>query len=161
MKKNKIISLMLLVACMILIFMFSAQNGNISGELSEGITYKIARFIINDFENFSVKKQTEIVHGMHFYIRKAAHFSIYALLGFLAYINAQFYIKTKKKAIITSLIFCLLYAVSDEVHQLFSDGRCGSPVDVTIDFSGSFVGTMISFILLSAILPFIKKKSKK
>lgn len=156
---KKIILFILLAACMIMIFLFSSQNAEISGNLSEGITYRIACIFVQDFKTFSTEKQTEIVEGMHFYIRKAAHFSEYALLGMLTFLNAcQYFSKTETRFLIT-LPFCLLYASADEFHQLFTDGRCGSPVDVTIDFSGAVTGTLFIFVVLM-IINRIKKSQK-
>lgn len=148
---KKIILFILLAACMVMIFLFSSQNAEISGNLSEGITYRIACIFIQDFKTFSMERQTEIVEGMHFYIRKAAHFSEYALLGLLTFLNAcQYFRKTGTRFLIT-LSLCLLYASADEFHQLFTDGRCGSPVDVMIDFSGAAAGTLFIFVILLII----------
>jgi len=146
---KKIILMILLVTCMILIFVFSSQNASISGDLSEGITYKIACLTVKDFKTFDFEKQKEIVEEMHFYVRKAAHFSEYALLGILAFLNAVQYLKTAGKRFLVTLPFCLLYAASDEFHQLFTDGRYGSPVDVMIDFSGSVTGILLVFIIIN------------
>lgn len=133
---------------MALIFMFSSQNADISGNLSEGVTYRIASVIVNDFKELSLERQTEIVYRMHHYVRKAAHFSEYALLGVLAYLySSQFFRKTKVR-FLTTLPFCLIYASTDEFHQLFSKGRSGSPVDVMIDFSGSVTGAFFVFLLI-------------
>ncbi|MDO5150250.1 MAG: VanZ family protein [Oscillospiraceae bacterium] len=148
---KKIILFILLAACMVMIFLFSSQNAEISGNLSEGITYRIACIFVQDFKTFSMERQTEIVEGMHFYIRKAAHFSEYALLGLLTFLNAcQYFRKTGTRFLIT-LSLCLLYASADEFHQLFTDGRCGSPVDVMIDFSGAAAGTLFIFVILLII----------
>ena len=144
---------------MITIFMFSSQNASVSGKLSEGITYKIACITVKNFETFSFDKQKEIVEGMHFYIRKAAHFSEYAILGVLAFLNADAYLKKTRSKFLAVLPFCLLYASSDEFHQLFTDGRYGSPVDVMIDFSGSVTGMMLIYIFL-LIMSKIREKSK-
>ena len=146
---------------MIMIFVFSSQNADISGNLSEGITYKIACLTVKDFETFSFEKQKEIVEGMHFYIRKAAHFSEYALLGVIAFLNSILYFKKTKTRFFTTLPFCLLYAATDEMHQLFTDGRCGSPVDVMIDFSGAVTGTLFIFVVLALIGAFRKKQDRK
>ena len=148
---KKIILFILLAACMVMIFLFSSQNAEISGNLSEGITYRIACIFVQDFKTFSMERQTEIVEGMHFYIRKAAHFSEYALLGLLTFLNAcQYFRKTGTRFLIT-LSLCLLYASADEFHQLFTDGRCGSPVDIMIDFSGAAAGTLFIFVILLII----------
>ncbi len=150
--------MILLVFCMIAIFVFSSQNSDKSGNVSEGVTYNIARIFINGFENMTEYEQTKTVENMHFYVRKLAHFSIYALLGFLAFINASFYFVKKKNSILISLLFCFFYATTDEIHQLFSDGRCGSPVDVAIDFSGSLTGVLFVLIVITI---FSKVKVKK
>ena len=145
---KKIILFILLAACMIMIFLFSSQNAEISGNLSEGITYRIACIFVQDFKTFSTEKQTEIVEGMHFYIRKAAHFSEYALLGMLTFLNAcQYFSKTKTRFLIT-LPFCLLYASADEFHQLFVPGRSGKVIDVLIDSSGALLGVLFLWIIM-------------
>ena len=36
-----------------------------------------------------------------------------------------------------SILLCVGYAISDEIHQLFVDGRAGSLMDVMIDSMGS------------------------
>jgi len=38
----------------------------------------------------------------------------------------------------------IVYAVSDEVHQSFVDGRVGSPVDVAIDAIGVLLAVLIA-----------------
>ena len=154
---KKIILMLCLIACMTSIFIFSSQNSQISGDLSGGITQKIAEIFVKDFDTFSPEKQRKIVEGMHFYIRKAAHFSIYAALGFFAFLNADIYIRRTGRKFLLSLPFCLIYAASDEIHQLFTDGRCGSPIDVRIDFSGSVTGTLVAFCILNIFTLFFKK----
>jgi VanZ family protein len=148
---KKVFLMICLVACMTVIFMFSSQNGAVSGNLSGGVTETLARIFIDGFEELSSEKQKEIVEGMHFYIRKAAHFSIYAVLGFFSCLNSGLYIKRKKTAASASAGFCLVYAATDELHQLFTDGRCGSPVDVLIDFSGSLTGIAAACLLVYLI----------
>ena len=43
-----------------------------------------------------------------------------------------------------ALGFCILYAASDEIHQLFVPGRGAQFRDVMIDFSGAILGSGIS-----------------
>ena len=61
---------------------------------------------------------------------------------------------------LTALPFCLLYAATDEMHQLFTDGRCGSPIDVMIDFSGAATGTLFIFTVMKVIVTLSRRKSK-
>ena len=65
-------------------------------------------------------------------LRKLAHTAEYAILGALL-VRA-----TGRSGL--ALAIGTLYAVSDEVHQVFVAGRHGSPVDVAIDAVGIAVG---------------------
>ena len=59
------------------------------------------------------------------------------------------------RAALIALPFSVLYAASDEVHQLFVDGRAGSAVDVLIDSGGALFG------ILLAVLAFLIFKKRK
>ncbi len=72
-------------------------------------------------------------------IRKMAHFFCYLILGILGMWTLSAYNAEGKRWLI-ALLFCMLYAVSDEVHQLFVPGRAGKIVDVLIDTAGSATG---------------------
>ena len=66
---------------------------------------------------------------LSFIVRKCAHMTEYAILTFLLY-------KTfvhKQNPLIKSFLFTVLYACSDEFHQLFIPGRAGQIRDVCID----------------------------
>ena len=45
-----------------------------------------------------------------------------------------------KRTYIYAVILCMLYAVSDEVHQYFVPGRSAGVIDVVIDTVGSILG---------------------
>ena len=48
-----------------------------------------------------------------------------------------------RKAMVFSLWTCALYAVSDEIHQLFVSGRSCQLTDVLLDSAGAFVGHLL------------------
>lgn len=54
-----------------------------------------------------------------------------------------------------ALLICVLYAISDEVHQKFIPGRSGEVRDVIIDTAGASVG--ISVYLLFGMI--VKKRN--
>ena len=56
-----------------------------------------------------------------------------------------------KKQIIYSILFTTLYACTDEIHQLFVEGRSGEIRDIIIDGLGATLGTMI-FLLIKQLL---------
>jgi len=96
-----------------------------------------------------------------FILRKMAHILEFAILTFLLFraISVQGALPTGRqgsihggnKAIIYSLIIALFYAFSDELHQLFVEGRQCSFRDVGIDSIG---------ILITSVLCYIKNRIK-
>ena len=133
MKKN-IIKILLVILWMIVIFCFSNQKATDSPRLSDGfIKNTICKINKTDCDK-TIKKSFKPV-------RKCAHFCVYLILGLLV-MNC---FNIKRKYIVYSLIICLLYSVSDEVHQLFVNGRSGEIIDVFIDTFGSFIGIFSLF----------------
>ena len=68
-------------------------------------------------------------------LRKLAHLAEYAILGALL-VRA-----VRRPAVAVAL--AALYAVTDEVHQMFVDGRVGAPLDVGIDTLGALAGVLL------------------
>ena len=46
-----------------------------------------------------------------------------------------------------ALLICVLYAVSDEVHQIFVPGRGAEVKDVLIDSAGASVGVLMYLVI--------------
>ena len=53
-----------------------------------------------------------------------------------------------KKQICISLIIGILYATSDEIHQIFTPGRGPQITDVIIDSMGVILGILLVMLLL-------------
>ena len=67
---------------MYVIFSFSAQTGEVSGDLSYKISYKIVETKNELFnENKSPEELSCAADGIHYYVRKAAHMTEYFLLA--------------------------------------------------------------------------------
>ena len=78
-------------------------------------------------------------------IRKIAHFAIYTSLGIFSFaFISTFKIKEKMQVIITTL-WGIIYASSDEIHQMFSFGRHASVDDVIIDTLGVIFRNIIGY----------------
>jgi len=71
---------------------------------------------------------------------KIAHFIIYGILAVLAYKT----FKLSKNKICLVIIFCLIYGISDEIHQIFVPGRFPSIPDVIADLAG---GSTAAFLM--------------
>ncbi len=127
------------------IFGFSSKTA----EESSGTSEKIARYvieIINNVKEIDDAKKEEVFHAVHFLIRKGAHFAEFALLTLLVFFLAQSYGLKKTICAIISLVYCLIFASTDEIHQLYVNGRSGEVRDVFIDFCGGVFSNVCIFL---------------
>lgn len=129
---KRIIYLILVIIWMIVVFSFSNQNGTKSQGSSDIITNKIIE-ISDDYFALDIKSSENTIS---FIVRKLAHFSIYFLGGILIYNFINTFLINKKYIIIFSIILGVVYACTDELHQLFIDGRSAQMMDVFIDSCG-------------------------
>ena len=70
-------------------------------------------------------------------LRKLAHLAEYAILG--ALIDRAL----RRPQLAVAVVLAGIYAVTDEVHQVFVEGRHGAPLDVGIDTVGALVGVLL------------------
>jgi VanZ family protein len=75
---------------------------------------------------------------LHFLIRKAAHFTEYAILALLAAraLRTSSHKLLRHRWFLLSLVFVILYSLSDEFHQSFVSTRSASVYDSLIDSAG-------------------------
>lgn len=150
---KKAIKIILVILWMTLIFCFSNQKADDSSKLSDGLIVKVASIFVD--KNLSTKDKEIILERYTTVVRKTAHFSIYLILGILVISLLLEY--NIKYIILVSLITCLLYSISDEVHQLFIEGRSGEVRDVLIDTTGSLVG-ISAYYFISKKYKIVNKK---
>ena len=135
---KKVLSIILVILWMMLIFNFSKDNGNESTSLTnEVISTVVTTF--TDIEKNS-KEMDEILDVTFIPVRKCAHFFVYFCLGLLV-MNALYICGVSRKTLIISSVICILFALSDEFHQTFVDGRAGSLVDALLDSSASLIAS--------------------
>ncbi len=132
---KRIILTTLTVIWMVVIFCFSNQRADVSTGESQSL---IRSTIVNVYKffhpNASQEKVDQIVEKYDVPVRKIAHFTEYFILGVLVCFTLKSY--GVKNAYIMAII-CALYAGTDEVHQLFVEGRNGNIIDFLIDSTGS------------------------
>ena len=131
-KVDRIISIILLIIWCLIIFYFSNQAG-IDSTNSSG---QIIDFINKLFSIDLYKYEYSI-----FIIRKLAHMFLYFVLFILTYNTFNRF--KLKKVYLYSFIFCFLYAISDELHQLFIIERTFKISDIFIDMFGSSIALLI------------------
>lgn len=124
---KKIIKLLFIIIWLLVIFLFSNQDGSTSTSLTNGILEKYLFFVDSDI--------------FFMIIRKMAHITEYFILGILV-LNFINEFKVDKKIII-SILICFILASFDEFHQLFIPDRTGCLLDVFIDMIGASLGILI------------------
>lgn len=138
MNRNKIIiviSWTIVILWMALIFNLSSQPAVESNKLSKGVTKVIVETARKVAPNtsFDVNKFNHI-------LRKNAHFFAYLILGILI-MNAMR--RSGIKSIKAVLLICIIYAISDEIHQYYVPGRGPLVKDVLIDSVGAYIGVLV------------------
>ena len=147
----------------------------------------------NLFVDFIAQNFPHVRHGLEnnlislstliFLVRKTAHFTEYAILGGLFFLNLRNWLKSNttlvkiskpqttktvakkvtlgliKYSLFMSILFSFLYACTDEIHQIFVPGRSAQFRDVLIDTLGASFGTLIAYLIIKLITK-IKEHSK-
>lgn len=118
MKIYKTVLLSFIIIWMVTIFIFSHQPA----EMSSNTSGNTIRFIINYVpivKDFNYIQKEEIVELLQPIVRKLAHLSIYILGGLLLYAFIYTYNIEEKNKIGISALIGIVYAITDELHQLF------------------------------------------
>lgn len=143
---KKIITIILVIVWMILVFYLSNQISTDSAKLSGSFTEIILK--ICNVTNINAPEQILLIENI---IRKIAHFLLYTLGGMLIFLFINLYkIKPNNKVLISWLIGTV-YAITDEIHQLFVIGRSGEIRDICIDSLGVITGIIILLLVLKVI----------
>ena len=145
--KKRFLYLIPVIIWMIFIFYMSGKTG----QESSGQSGKISLFITDLLEKVrqdSPQEMQNLQDILELVIRKAAHMTEYAILFLLSYLamvkismsQSRFYNRS------IAVLISLLYACSDEMHQLLVPGRSGKMIDVGIDMAGGLI-VLICMIL--------------
>lgn len=146
MKKG--ITLLILAGWMAVIFAFSAQNGTQSAEISHTAGYRIVqltdRILGQERTEEMLRNQAKQLQTV---IRKGAHMAEYALLAVFTLLHFCCYKEKTRRFWLWGWGFTVLYAATDEIHQLFVPGRAGMFTDVCIDAFGSLIGILVFMLI--------------
>ena len=132
------------ILMMYVIYSFSAQTGEVSGQLSYKISYKIVETknqLLN--ENKSSAELAVSADTIHFYVRKAGHMTEYFLLAVAISFPLYVYGVRGIWLVILAGIICVGFAGLDEYHQSIGADRGPSLRDVGIDSIGALIGILM------------------
>ena len=144
-KIYKAISVLLLIVVMVTIFVLSHQDGTESSE-SSGFVTKMLSLVFGDNVPEAI-------------VRTFGHFSEFAALGFLS-TNCFYAFKEKSKPVLCSFL-SWLYAWTDEIHQIFVNGRAFQISDLLVDLGGIICGTMLITVIIVLTEKFKDKKRSR
>lgn len=156
---KKIISIIFVLIWMGSLFSFSNQQGESSSSKSK----KVSEIIVNIIDikhEYNEETRKQIISRIEPYIRKIAHFSLYALGGILLMNAVRLFLLKENIQILISSGIGILYAMIDEIHQLVIPGRSGKITDVLIDSLGILTGIMV-FMICNKVIKSIKEKIQK
>ena len=143
----KIFKIILVVIWMMIVFMFSNENGTESSNTSRKVTVTV----VQTFSDKTEEENEPIIQRVDKVIRKLAHYSIYTIGGILI-INYVYTInKNNKEKVLYSIAFGAGYAITDEIHQFFVSERSARIFDVGIDTLGVITGIAIYLVIRKLI----------
>jgi len=116
----------------------SSQSTIETQQLSRSVSGKIL-----EIQQLLFGDSTDLVNDaeeMNWRLRKLAHFVLFMLLGILSALVFAGRHPISRKWILPAILICILYAIGDELHQMFVFGRTASVQDVLLDSAGSITG---------------------
>lgn len=147
-KKRKVIAWTLVILWMAVIFMFSQMGHDASGNSSRNVLGRVVSVFVHE----NAEETTEVLHVP---FRKFCHLGEYFILAILVFYLLSLYNIRLKQVYIITLMWCFIYACSDEIHQIFIAGRGPRFFDVCVDTCGSVLYLSFRLLLLD------KKKKKR
>ena len=155
-KTGKILSSVPAVIWAYVIWFFSDTPADVSTEESISVT-EILLGLISRFVTIDPSKKALIVISLEPHIRKIAHMTEFGILFLLLMIPAGLFLEKLFARISLAGLIAFLYACSDEIHQLFVEGRAGRVSDVLIDMMGVVISALLYLIIA---IPICLKKQK-
>ncbi len=143
------------IMLMYMIYSFSAQEADISSQVSFGVSRQIVKTADSILDlNLDSWQIDDYAYRLEGRVRKFGHMGEYFLLAIA--VSFPLYVYGLRGILLMLLAgaFCVFYAVSDEYHQTMVLGRSGSARDVMIDSIGIFAG-----VIFTRITGFIGRKT--
>ena len=123
---------------------FIFHNSLMVAEVSSQISYKVANSLITFVNKYGFYIDFNLFHR---YIRKLAHFTEFAGLGFLVAI-AMGICPLFKSKLLNFLLFLVTIPVTDETIQRYVSGRSSEVFDMFIDGLGLIFGGFVGYVII-------------
>lgn len=144
------------IAVAVAIFLFSTQDGPESSAASNRIAEIIIDLIDPNFDSLPEADQLSIFSFVKKLVRKGAHFTEFAVLGFFIRLLMGSYCLSHPSR--WAWLAGTLYACTDEVHQLFVAARAGMWQDVLLDSCGVLAGAAVAYAVRELWMRYGRKR---
>lgn len=167
-KKHRLLLTLIPVLIMLcVIFFFSSQDAEQSGQESDRIVSILVPAVIPDADSMPTDTYIAMQNEVKHLVRKAAHLAEFSLLGFfLAFFSDALFEKIRAESgsrtrsrVLFSFLTGAITAAADEGHQFFSAGRTPQLTDVLIDSAGVLLGILAAGFCLFLYSGRRKKRS--
>lgn len=138
-----IVLFILVIIWMAFIFYMSARTGQESLIISGSVS-KLLTGIANGIYKGDIPAKVAEYLQNGFFVRKAGHMIEFIILGILVYSLLRR--QGVKKTVLISIMICVAYAASDEIHQIFVPERGPLVTDVLIDGIASAAAVLITWL---------------
>lgn len=135
------------------IYFMSSRDATTSSGYSMRFGTNVCELLVPGFKNLCAEDQLKMAEMIETPIRKCAHFFEYTVLGILSYMSFTSYP--------VALTFSSIYAVSDEIHQMFVPGRSCELRDMIIDIGGVLLGLLLTFFFRNLLEKVKNKKASE
>jgi VanZ family protein len=144
------------LVCMAVIFYFSSQpyhkqdmRPSLNKIIPDSFVEEYFGDVVIPYGKDRVSVQNNGPEGfVEFVIRKGAHVTIYAILGWLMSCALAPIRSIRRYHVFAVILFCCLYAISDEIHQFYTGDRTPLVKDVVLDTAGACLGLAIHWLPL-------------
>jgi len=133
---------------MLAIYFLSSQPTSVSNAYSKGIVaflvenaLKLTGAAIND------RDMLELSRRINSTAREYMHGVVFFVLGMLVHNAVRQCGARGMKAVAVALAICVVYGITDEIHQIFVPGRAFQVSDLAMDAAGSIIGICLIWAL--------------
>ena len=154
--RKRVVLLILIMINLGTIFFFSHQNATASTQLSNALS----KHIEVNTPNYEQKNQGEknVLHNStQRSLRRAAHVFLFFTLGILVLLFCLTFGGRWFRSVLCTVLFGLICAVGDEIHQSFIPGRTAQWSDVGCDMLGIVLGLAVTG-LICLFVALVKQK---
>jgi len=149
----RILTTVLTIAMLLIIFFFSMENAENSDRRSGVFANIMICLFRPEYPHLSPEEQQKIYDDISLIVRKCAHFAEYTLLGLILRFCLESWFGQRFRSVYTlsliSFAGSVIYAGTDELHQLMIDGRSGQFTDVLVDSCGALTGIILGTLLIA------------